>query len=222
MNHALNLLPFDVRQKHLLRVLTTRWLRVGVVLLVTCAGLITLRENDYRKLARRNAANAASAMAVRTLVQNVSESGARVNALTNDLNHYHHSQPTPDPLRWIRAVHFASSKTDASLVVVSMRITHSRQCLPSETSRICTAAVSGESFLQAHTQSCLDDPGWIRSTVELIGHADTDISTTQFVSALRDSGVFDLVQLRSTAPVTEDSAFQREFVVECTRRERSS
>ena len=211
MSVAINLLPVDVRQRSIRSVVIRVWTPVLLLLSIAVALIAHVRWMHCEILADQAALAEPGTMVLRQRMQDIRGAESVVAGLQRELASLTTLQPDVDPLNVLQAVCGASLSCRDTLVITGMEIVNSSGDSTAPGTVKATSVVTPNA--EPRALRCR------QTTLNLSGAAVSDVSVARLVSGLKESGIFQSVQLKSSMPTQSSTAFQREFVVSCLREE---
>ncbi len=211
MSVAINLLPVDVRQRSIRSVVIRVWTPVLLLFSIAVALIAHFRWMRCEILADQAALAEPGTMVLRQRMQDISDAESRVAGLQRELVSLTTLQPDVDPLNVLQAVSRSSLSCRDTLVITGMEIVNSSGDSSAPGAVKATSVVTPNAGPRALR--------YRQTTLNLSGAAVSDVSVARLVSGLKESGIFQSVQLKSSMPTQSSAAFQREFVVSCLRKE---
>lgn len=203
MKTNLNLLPTQFGRRLIIRGRLVLWSCVG---LVVCAALIAAGYRQHTKLAAARSELAdieAQCGPVRALLKENNSIGSRIAELRGRQTLLAHLNRGRHPLQLIGLVSRSAQYVGGNLKVASLSY------------QITETVVPADSEQQDGTG---DTPPAVTESILLTldGIAANDLAVSKFILALRESGYFATVELRSSVRSQLASGRARRFQVDCT------
>lgn len=220
-----NLLPFEYRQRQLLRRRLVQWCALWGLCALVIAGAWWGKRLHYRIMVRNRQAAERSFLPLAELAQQsqaLRNELAELHAKGTILGQLHHDRPL---LSLMGLVSRSAQECRGRLVVRKMRFERQQPGTADDSARAATARSAFAAAGRAHrpgeragSLAASDSPltgaqAW--GTVVIEGEALDNLAVATFVVQLRDSGMFRRVELKSTQGTTTATGSLRSYVVEC-------
>jgi hypothetical protein len=199
----MNLLPMSFRHRLLIRRALRFWAVVwGVSALAASimCGLLWLELWDWRQELAHHQAEAAALQAMQAENQKLA---ADITAISRRAAVVEDVHGIAQPLSLLGVVSRSAKSADRQLQVQRLQVSHIEERIVNPKTRPGTPAK--------------DAPIRRRLEVSLSGVAHDDVSVAKFVSSLRESGMFETVELKSSLGVTLPHGEARKYAVLCRR-----
>ncbi len=220
-----NLLPFEYRQRQLLRRRIAQWCALWALCALVIAGAWWAKRLHYRIMVRNREAAERSFLPLAELAresQALRRELAELRAKGTILGQLHDERPL---LSLMGLAGRSARECHGRLVVRKMRFERHELGAAGTRARagagqggVASAGGSNRSDDRAGTLVAGSSPGagsaaW--GTVVIEGEALDNLAVATFVVQLRDSGMFRRVELKSTQGTTTSTGSLRTYVVEC-------
>jgi len=203
MTSHINLLPWKLRRRFIIRRVLARWSAVAMIVLLGSSVFIV---NSHLKLRTSQAE-------LRQLVQRaapVQQLIAENDRLTDQLERSDQRSllldslaATGHPLQLIGIVSRSASATPGEILVQQFELIETE---PTPTARTTSSG----------NKDLLPPVGRKHRQLGLTGMATDDLALSQFVTQLRDVGVFQTVELRASNDIDLSAGSARRYTVECS------
>lgn len=203
MANHINLLPWEFRRRTIVRRVLTRWAIVAVIALVASGFFVVdshlkLRESQTKlqQLVQQTVPLREVVEENRRLSEQLKRSDQR-RLLLDSL------AATSQPLQLIGIVSQSASTTPGEILVQQFELTETE----------AATIARGKSTTGRNEAPPVVE---MQRRLGLTGMATDDLALSQFVSQLRDVGVFHTVELRASSDVELSAGSARRYTVECS------
>lgn len=212
MTSPVNLLPWELRRRQLMRVHSARWGRVVLMLLSLVGAYWYQKQNTWHDLQNEAAALETRTTPFRTQDAQNEKQQQELDSLIKREDLLNQLGAPFEPLQLVSILSSRSCVRDGGIRILDLKLAN-LEIRPERTSGGRANARSRSRPKPAATKK--EQKPVVKSELTLNGLARDDLALSEFVTSLRHTGVFESVELKSTDEVADSTGLTRAYHVRC-------
>ncbi len=213
MTYSVNLLPWELRRRQLMRRQFVRWSGVLALLICFVGAVRFQKDRAWNELRDTVSAMDARATPLRNLASRNQQQQAELASLLHREQLLKQLGAPFEPLQLITVLSGRTNVRGGGVRILDLKVT----TLEAQAKRQASAPVSARARRQRPQPVVVADEATPdnKTEVSIYGLAKNDLALSEFVTSLRHAGVFESIELKSTDEVAHPSGLTREYRVRC-------